>query len=213
MAWRTIPDTEIDQDSPVTQQLMTALRDNPIAIANGLATAGTTVVSGIMELVEVNQVASNTSTVTMTTDLSAYRDIRLILAAELERAGVDDPLMTVQIRQTSGTWRTVRTFSLTAANVTCIDMITIINLQNADGSGITPIFCVGGRELGTLDITSNAEAIGDSDSELEFRLLSYGESYAEMRITCTNGDITGGGDDASTFWLYGTVGLTRDATA
>lgn len=34
MTWRTIPDTEVDTDSPVTTTLMTALRDNPIAIAN-----------------------------------------------------------------------------------------------------------------------------------------------------------------------------------
>jgi hypothetical protein len=33
--YTTIPDTDIDQDSPVTQPLMTALRDNPIAIGEG----------------------------------------------------------------------------------------------------------------------------------------------------------------------------------
>jgi hypothetical protein len=39
MAWTTIPNADIDQDSPITQTLMTALRDNPIAIANGDAGA------------------------------------------------------------------------------------------------------------------------------------------------------------------------------
>lgn len=33
--YTAIPDTSIDIDSPVTQPLMTALRDNPIAIAEG----------------------------------------------------------------------------------------------------------------------------------------------------------------------------------
>ena len=33
--YTTITNAEIDQDSPVTQPLMTALRDNPIAIAEG----------------------------------------------------------------------------------------------------------------------------------------------------------------------------------
>lgn len=37
--YTTIPDADIDQDSPVTQPLMTALRDNPIAIAEGAAGA------------------------------------------------------------------------------------------------------------------------------------------------------------------------------
>lgn len=33
--YTTIPDADIDQDSPVTQPLMSALRDNPIAIGEG----------------------------------------------------------------------------------------------------------------------------------------------------------------------------------
>lgn len=37
--YTTIPDADIDQDSPVTQPLVTALRDNPIAIAEGAAGA------------------------------------------------------------------------------------------------------------------------------------------------------------------------------
>jgi len=37
--YTTIANTEIDQDSPVTQPLMTALRDNPLAIAEGDASA------------------------------------------------------------------------------------------------------------------------------------------------------------------------------
>ena len=35
MTWTTIPDSDVDQDSPVTVALMTALRDNVSAIANG----------------------------------------------------------------------------------------------------------------------------------------------------------------------------------
>lgn len=38
-AYTTITNAEVDQDSPVTQPLMTALRDNPLAIAEGDATA------------------------------------------------------------------------------------------------------------------------------------------------------------------------------
>ena len=37
--YTNIPDAEIDQDSPVTQPLMTALRDNPLAITEGAAGA------------------------------------------------------------------------------------------------------------------------------------------------------------------------------
>jgi len=47
MTWRTVPDTEIDADSPVTAQLMTALRDNPIAIAQALSGATEVVFNAI----------------------------------------------------------------------------------------------------------------------------------------------------------------------
>lgn len=36
-AWTNIANADIDQDSPVTQPLMTALRDNPIAMSEGAA--------------------------------------------------------------------------------------------------------------------------------------------------------------------------------
>lgn len=39
MVWRTIPNTEIDTGSPVTVELITALRDNPGAIAEGASGA------------------------------------------------------------------------------------------------------------------------------------------------------------------------------
>lgn len=35
MVWTTIPDGDVDPDSPLTTGLLTALRDNPVAIANG----------------------------------------------------------------------------------------------------------------------------------------------------------------------------------
>lgn len=38
-SYTAIPNGDIDQDSPITQPLMTALRDNPLAIAEGDATA------------------------------------------------------------------------------------------------------------------------------------------------------------------------------
>lgn len=34
-SWTTIPTSQIDTDSPVTQPLVTSLRDNPVAIAEG----------------------------------------------------------------------------------------------------------------------------------------------------------------------------------
>lgn len=39
MPWVTIPDGDIDPESPIDSPLMAALRDNPIAIAGGMAGA------------------------------------------------------------------------------------------------------------------------------------------------------------------------------
>lgn len=45
--YTSIPNTDIDQDSPVTQPLMTALRDNPIAITEGSSGAPRIVAAAI----------------------------------------------------------------------------------------------------------------------------------------------------------------------
>ena len=37
--WTTISDTQVDPNAPLTSELMTALRDNPIAIAQGASGA------------------------------------------------------------------------------------------------------------------------------------------------------------------------------
>lgn len=37
--WKQIPDTDVDPDAPVTSELMYALRDNPVAIAEGASGA------------------------------------------------------------------------------------------------------------------------------------------------------------------------------
>lgn len=49
MAWTTISNTAIDQDSPITVSLMTALRDNPAAIANGDSGAPRVQTAGIAD--------------------------------------------------------------------------------------------------------------------------------------------------------------------
>jgi len=40
-AWTTIPDSDVDPESPITTSLMQALRDNPVAIAEGASGAPT----------------------------------------------------------------------------------------------------------------------------------------------------------------------------
>lgn len=61
MAYRTVPDSEVDSDSPITQELMFALRDNPIAIAAGDTGAARNVLKSIERVNAGNQVRSSNS--------------------------------------------------------------------------------------------------------------------------------------------------------
>ena len=55
-----IPNGDIDQDSPVTQPLMTALRDNPLAMFEGDATAPRLALPALEVLVAGTQIRSRT---------------------------------------------------------------------------------------------------------------------------------------------------------
>lgn len=71
--YTTIPDADVDQDSPVTQPLMTALRDNPIAIAEGDSSVAEALRS--TSLLATLTPTSGTSVSTPTLDLTGYRKL------------------------------------------------------------------------------------------------------------------------------------------
>lgn len=75
--YTTIPNTDIDQDSPITQPLMTALRDNPIAIAEG----DTSVSTGLFPTVLLGTVTttSGSSQSLSSLTLTPYRGLRIFL--------------------------------------------------------------------------------------------------------------------------------------
>lgn len=73
-----IPNGDIDQDSPVTQPLLTAIRDNPIAISEGATGAPRNMPNSLdLYLASGNLVAGGTSII----DLAGYD--RLILKATM----------------------------------------------------------------------------------------------------------------------------------
>lgn len=73
--YTAIPNTSIDIDSPVTQPLMTALRDNPIAISEG-SSGAPKVQPEALELVYGSGSASGTATLISVYDLD---DVNYIL--------------------------------------------------------------------------------------------------------------------------------------
>lgn len=82
--YTAITNGQIDQDSPITQPLMTALRDNPIALAEG-ATGAPRIASPALDLSyktgSVSGVSTGTSNIITfnTTDLSNLADMGLVL--------------------------------------------------------------------------------------------------------------------------------------
>jgi hypothetical protein len=68
----SIPNGDIDQDSPITQPLMTALRDNPIAIAEQDASVPVGLHLGFYPLGTINTTSGTTQTLSGL-DLSQYK--------------------------------------------------------------------------------------------------------------------------------------------
>lgn len=68
--YTAIPNTDIDRDSPITEPLMTLLRDNPIAISEG-ATGAPRILSPALDLTQTGIVSATDNGVTLTTGTSA----------------------------------------------------------------------------------------------------------------------------------------------
>lgn len=66
-AYTTITNAEVDQDSPVTQPLMTALRDNPLAIAEGASSAPRILVGALERLNPGSSIRSRYDAIVTTT--------------------------------------------------------------------------------------------------------------------------------------------------
>lgn len=113
--YTTIADADIDQDSPVTQPLMTALRDNPIAMAEGAAGA-----PSVLGNIAANSAADGIGTYvfavsTTASDVSygntragsALRPTSAIQSGDLDFA---DPFTFAEGSALSGTWRCMGTY-------------------------------------------------------------------------------------------------------
>ena len=80
MSWTLIPDSDVDQDSPLNQPLMTSLRDNPIAIAAGLSGAPRILSTAFDLTYKTGSRTSDGTIVTLdTTDLPNLADMGLAL--------------------------------------------------------------------------------------------------------------------------------------
>lgn len=112
--YTTITNSEIDQDSPITQPLLTSLRDNPIAIAEG--SSGAPRIQGKALQTWVDRITGGTDSITGLDDYGA-----LNLRGRAEFLTSSSSTIQIQLSDNNGsTWASATTVA------------TIITVSNTD---------------------------------------------------------------------------------
>lgn len=145
--YTTITNAEIDQDSPITQPLMTALRDNPVAITEGAAGAPKIQAAALSTFISK---VDETTTTTLT-NLDTQASIICI-------GGVRDGTLTVELSDDNGsTWATSETIvSLTTTGSRSATLNISINFL----TGSYSVAGAGGERTGSFgggDLVVNFE--------------------------------------------------------
>jgi hypothetical protein len=148
MAWRTVPNSEIDTESPVTVQLMTALRDNPGAISEGA--------TGAPKMATKNQFGNGTTGNIDFTGQDDFGGARFFM--RIENSGAST--RTVQANASDGTFGTAQTIYSSQPNSVeylhgywnkITGTITGVNTTTATltvtGSGVTTFRVTGATDL------------------------------------------------------------------
>lgn len=198
-----IPNGDIDQDSPGTQPLFTALRDNPTAIAEGDTLAP--VVAGTWVLLERQEPTTDVTAVTFATDISGYREVMVSCIGQGTGGSVN---IDVEVRAGAGAWRTMSRVS-NGGGISLFRFETkIVNVDNSDGTNLRWGLISGGCDgSGSFDRSDANAAIGAGGASAYYS--SFTEAIDQVRVS---GAIEGSTANArGVFKLYGLVGMTRDA--
>lgn len=137
----TITDGQLDQDSPITEPLMTALRDNPIAIAQGDSTvpAANRVLSPALALSFQTGTATRTTPGTSTivtldtTDLSDLADMGVALltgTVEADTTDAGDSLVGTIISNQVSTPTAIQSFSSSGNNTNYVSFSYLVELSS-----------------------------------------------------------------------------------
>lgn len=150
--YRTIASSETQPQAPVTSELMIALADNPTAIAEG--SSGSPTMEVAWHELEVLTAAVDTTTITLTTDISAYRAVRLIGGAAVLSTVNNDPLIDVEVN-IGGGWRTLASEQPGSTDSWGVMLdVHLDNVDNNDSSGqrlLTGMMAFATRAAGDWD--------------------------------------------------------------
>lgn len=196
---------------------VTALRDNTLALMEGDTTLPQFPAGGLL-LLDSQEPLTDTSTVTFDpTDLSGYN--LLIVFASYQ--GSSNGSLDVDVRPTSGTWRTVSRAGNAAGVNTRRNEIHFIGNANNHGGGaagngniVFGIGIVGSDASGTgmSRTDSQRDSAGSTANVSGQGLHTFADAVDEIRVT-SPGTISGTTeDDRGMFLLYGVRSGTIEGT-
>jgi hypothetical protein len=127
--YSALTNSQVEPNAPVTSELVTALRDNPIAIAEG--SIGSPEMEVAWHYLEYKQLTGgDANTLTMDTDISSYRAVRLVGGATYAAAGSAD----LDIRLNIGGYRTVTSTTLADVSPNLVSVMFDAVIWNIDGN-------------------------------------------------------------------------------
>jgi len=202
-----ILNSQIDQDSPVIQPLLTAMRDNPIAMAEGDSTA--IVVGGTLSWVERQEPTSDVAAITFTTSLTGESASAAVVDVIGQWAGGSGGYWTVGVRASGGTWRTIGRTGVLATNPGAIYVRWMVeNIDNLDGSNVVRSTATGWY-AGTstaFDRSSAANAYGVTASIVSGGgYSSFAETIDEIRVSSVTSTYEGSNADQRTIATLGVI--------
>lgn len=203
----TIANTAIDQDSPGTQPLFTALRDNPIAIAEGDTLAP--FIHGVPYLLERQEPTTDVSAIEFTTDISD--GYGAVVVEIIFQALTNTSVPTVEVRATAGTWRAVATGagSPTGTNFQTMRVI-VTNVDNDDGTGVVRAYGIHGYSSVTTSFDRSSNNKSTNSGVIISGYSAFAETIAEIRFANTSTFEGSSADNRAIACLYGIKRSTRD---
>ena len=208
--WTDTTTMDTAPDAPVTSELMTALRDNPVAIAEGAV--GATPVSGVYELVEIQEPTSDVSSVIFSTDISQYYSVRVECVFEGSTAA--NQAVSLDIGTAGGTWYTVQSNFFRLNDVTFMTA-EIHNANNNDNTDLQIIRSYSSLSTTGLNRTPPG-TFGDINvlAAEDVRYSTLNTALTQIRVAGSVGLIQGAdADDRGVFRMWAANSLTRQVTS
>lgn len=173
------------------------LKSNGAGVAPSYAAVEQT---GRWVFLEKQEPTSDATSITFSTNISAYKAIRINSVALFNTSGA---FFFLDIGPGGGTWRNVGLGSTTTGAAIAWDCWEVWNIDNSDGSNFRSCFALAGyNKSGTFDRSSNT--LTSQSTQLSTGgYSSYTETITSVRLNVSSGNIEGSNADQrsiATLW-------------